>query len=158
MGLDMYLHATRSITTWDGTDTELVEKLKEMMPEMASFDPDSIMFQVAYWRKANAIHKWFVDNVQDGIDECQESPVCFEKLEELRDLVIGLLERRDPAEASEKLPPTAGFFFGSCDMDEWYWHSLEDTKKQLDNISKMHMLSMLKYGRSRWCFSYRASW
>ena len=25
---------------------------------------------VAYWRKANAIHKWFVDNVQDGIDDC----------------------------------------------------------------------------------------
>ena len=24
--------------------------------------------QIASWRKANAIHKWFVDNVQDGVD------------------------------------------------------------------------------------------
>ena len=26
--------------------------------------------QIASWRKANAIHKWFVDNVQDGVDDC----------------------------------------------------------------------------------------
>lgn len=30
----------------------------------------SISDEVAYWRKANAIHQWFVDNVQDGIDDC----------------------------------------------------------------------------------------
>lgn len=30
-----------------------------------------IMDQVAYWRKANAIHDWFVNNVQDGEDDCQ---------------------------------------------------------------------------------------
>ena len=29
-----------------------------------------IMEQVAYWRKANAIHDWFVNNVQDGEDDC----------------------------------------------------------------------------------------
>ena len=28
---------------------------------------------VAYWRKANAIHSWFVENCQDGVDECQYS-------------------------------------------------------------------------------------
>jgi hypothetical protein len=25
---------------------------------------------VAYWRKQNAIHKWFVDKVQSGNDDC----------------------------------------------------------------------------------------
>ena len=30
-----------------------------------------IMDQVAYWRKANHIHKWFVDEVQYGEDDCQ---------------------------------------------------------------------------------------
>ena len=29
-----------------------------------------IIEQVGYWRKANAIHSWFVDNVQNGIDDC----------------------------------------------------------------------------------------
>ena len=28
-----------------------------------------------YWRKANQIHKWFVDNVQGGIDDCRPYPV-----------------------------------------------------------------------------------
>ncbi len=27
---------------------------------------------VAYWRKNNAVHKWFVDNLNNGEDDCQE--------------------------------------------------------------------------------------
>ena len=26
--------------------------------------------EVGYWRKANQIHNWFVENVQDGVDDC----------------------------------------------------------------------------------------
>lgn len=29
-----------------------------------------IIQQVGYWRKANQIHNWFVENVQDGEDDC----------------------------------------------------------------------------------------
>jgi len=36
-----------------------------------------------YWRKANHIHRWFVDNCQDGIDECQLSEVTRKDLNEL---------------------------------------------------------------------------
>lgn len=25
---------------------------------------------IGYWRKANQIHQWFVDNIQDGVDDC----------------------------------------------------------------------------------------
>ena len=28
--------------------------------------------EVAYWRKANAIHGWFVYNIQDGVDDQNE--------------------------------------------------------------------------------------
>ena len=31
-----------------------------------------IMEMVGYWRKQNAIHNWFVENVQDGIDDCDQ--------------------------------------------------------------------------------------
>lgn len=44
---------------------------------------DGTLTEVAYWRKANQIHKWFVDNVQNGIDECQESSVTRQQLNEL---------------------------------------------------------------------------
>jgi hypothetical protein len=40
----------------------------------------------AYWRKANAIHKWFVDNCQNGVDEGVSEPVSREKLLELREI------------------------------------------------------------------------
>lgn len=46
-----------------------------------------IMEQVGYWRKANSIHNWFVENVQDGIDDCEyHDEVTKEALEELLDL------------------------------------------------------------------------
>lgn len=45
-----------------------------------------IIEQVAYWRKANAIHDWFVHNVQDGEDDCNyHDEVTKEILEELLD-------------------------------------------------------------------------
>jgi len=44
---------------------------------------DGSLTEVAYWRKANAIHGWFVNNVQNGIDDCQESIVTREQLNEL---------------------------------------------------------------------------
>ena len=31
--------------------------------------------EVAYWRKFNALHNWFVQNCQDGVDECQYAEV-----------------------------------------------------------------------------------
>lgn len=40
---------------------------------------------VGYWRKANQIHKWFVENVQDGEDDCKEYYVSREQLEKLRE-------------------------------------------------------------------------
>ena len=38
---------------------------------------------VGYWRKANQIHKWFVENIQDGKDDCGDYNVSEEKLSEL---------------------------------------------------------------------------
>jgi hypothetical protein len=52
-----------------------------------------IMQQVADWRKANQIHEWFVENIQDGEDDC-----CFHRevtesdLEELLDVCKTVLE------------------------------------------------------------------
>lgn len=46
-----------------------------------------IMEQAGYWRKANHIHNWFVENVQDGEDDCRyHHEVTEEKLKELLDV------------------------------------------------------------------------
>lgn len=49
--------------------------------------------ELAYWRKANAIHKWFIDKVQDGNDDCKRHrEVTREDLEELADVCKQILE------------------------------------------------------------------
>lgn len=101
----------------------------------------------AYWRKANQVHAWFVNNVQGGNDNCGEYYVSQDKLKELRDLCQKALDNRDP----NLLPPQDGFFFGGTDIDEWYWQDLKNTIAQLDRIFALPQLSDLS-------FSYNSSW
>lgn len=112
--------------------------------------------QVGYWRKANQIHKWFVDNVQEGVDNCGEYDVSKEKLMELLEscekvkaasiLKDGTVKNGEQliggvfvpnveegkeivnAEIAEQILPTqSGFFFGGTDYDEFYMHDIDDT-------------------------------
>ncbi len=68
--------------------------------------------EAIYWRKANAngdqIHNWFVENMQDGIDECQETWVPTDKLKELLERVGLVLDDHDRADSV--LPTRDGFF------------------------------------------------
>ena len=90
--------------------------------------------EVIYWRKANAIHKWFVDNVQDGVDNCGIYYVDPRLLNDLLDTVNEALKEK--SKAHKLLPAQEGFFFGSTDYDEWYFEDLKRTKKALTEILK----------------------
>lgn len=82
--------------------------------------------QVGYWRKANAIHNWFVENVQDGEDDCEyHRPVIKDDLETLFELCREVLA--DHSKANELLPNRQGFFFGSYEYDEWYFKDIQYT-------------------------------
>ena len=50
---------------------------------------------VAYWRKANAIHSWFVNNVQNGKDDCEEYEVSEGQLHELYDICKDIITKAD---------------------------------------------------------------
>lgn len=123
-----------------------------------------IMDQVGYWRKANQIHNWFVENIQDGVDDCNyHREVREEDLRELLDICQRVLDScklvdgqicngytyedgkripmmedgkcvKDPSVAEELLPSTSGFFFGSTDYDEYY---IDDIKNTIDIITKI---------------------
>lgn len=143
MGLDMYLSKRTYVKNWDHMQPEDRHQVSvtrngaavaHIKPERVSY----VIEEVAYWRKANAIHDWFVKNCQDGVDECQESYVSREQLEELLDVITGILDAPKGPErdklAGETLPPTAGFFFGSTEIDDWYYEDLEFTKNTLTEI------------------------
>lgn len=104
--------------------------------------------EVGYWRKANQIHKWFVDNVQDGVDDCGTYKVTKAHLVELYNLCSQVLN--DHSLAESLLPSQSGFFFGSTDYDEWYYNDLENTKRIIDNILeyKSDCLDNLYYSSS----------
>jgi hypothetical protein len=47
------------------------------------------------------------------------------------------LEREgDEDFAKENLPTTSGFFFGSTEYDQWYWHDVKDCIKQMRKLYK----------------------
>jgi hypothetical protein len=94
--------------------------------------------EVGYWRKANQIHRWFVENVQDGEDDCGEYTVSRQDFHNLLETVNLVLNAKGTPEESsviaDNLPPTDGFFFGSTEIDEWYWEDLEKTKQTVSDV------------------------
>ena len=145
MGLDMYLNAKRFL--WHN-ESELADKLTENFPELGEAKIKEVTAQAMYWRKSNAIHKWFVDNVQQGVDDCGNYEVSREQLMELLSVIEMVLD--DNGLASEMLPPQSGFFFGSNDIDDWYWEDLKSTKERLEKL--------LAHEMPGWWFEYHSSW
>lgn len=100
-------------------------------------DTWELQYEVMYWRKANQIHQWFVDNVQNSVDDCGSYPVDSCQLEELLydiDLVLG-----DHRIAEDVLPTQNGFFFGGTEYDDYYYADLRDTKRSLKPLLKRKM-------------------
>lgn len=137
MGLDMYLTRSTYVKNWDHmTDEEKTvmtisgSRTKHIKPERVS----EIVESLAYWRKANHIHKWFVDNVQDGEDDCKEYYVSREQLTQLLDLCKRVDD--DHTLAPELLPTQGGFFFGDTSYDECYFEDIKHTINVLEDILK----------------------
>lgn len=144
--------------------------------------------QLGYWRKANAVHGWFVRECAGGVDECQEIFVPRDYLARLRsDCNNALANRENAVEnnsstrvieqppnsgqelmdfimenmkaeqqkigttlvSDDPLAPTAGFFFGSTEKDEWYYNDLLET---IDIIDRALALG------DDWQVIYQASW
>ena len=126
MGLDMYLQGR--FKALYGTDKSKCGRktLGDMFPEIGC-EVSYVVFELGYWRKANAIHNWFVENCQDGIGECQESEVTKEHLLSLKEECLGYLNG-----TSDGPEPVGGFFFGSTERDEGYKQDMEDTVRICD--------------------------
>ena len=106
-----------------------------------------VSVNVAYWRKVNSVHGWFVENVQRGEDDCGEYYVSHDKLKQLVNDCRLAITNKDPS----IMPPQEGFFFGGTDVDEWYWHGLMDTIDQLQPIIDRPDFERLS-------FYYQSSW
>jgi hypothetical protein len=97
MGLDMFLAKKHDIRNWDHTrpDQRYTVSVRRGGKRLTTIKPERLSYvveDVAYWRKANQIHKWFVDHVQGGDDDRQEYYVSREQLKELLTTVNTVLQ------------------------------------------------------------------
>ena len=132
MGLDMYLTGKRYI--WENSDKPEEQALADALNKMPTLGNKGkrikgVEVEGMYWRKANAIHAWFVHHCQNDVDECQETHVSRETLTELLEVCKEVLKK--PKLATQLLPPQAGFFFGNTNIDEWYIKDLNSTVEVL---------------------------
>lgn len=174
MGLDMYLKKHFVYEPFSMTEgripLETSLSIKRTDTQAVLFDittPDVTGFVIdnVYWRKANMIHQWFVDNVQEGIDDCRLYELEETSLEKLLDIIDRLLDVKATKSdvfandlAKELLPNTEGFFFGSQEYDDWYWEELEDTQIKLKRLLEpIDRKSQEKF----YCYTYltyQSSW
>lgn len=178
MGLDMYL--TKKIYVGLNFEHNIKkDKKTQIITNGKEYDYKELTglsFKAAYWRKANAIHNWFVNNVQGGEDDCKEYYVdreqladlvnsCKKDLEYFNSLEYEVVEREYPLnnekyfykifkeidESKLSLIPTSGFFFGSTEYDSYYIQDLENTVEQIEKV--------LRESKEENCdFYYQSSW
>ena len=186
MGLDMYLEAKRTYYNTDWVkekERKTAIQIREAIPEIKNIDTGNLNYtgvkiEVGYWRKANAIHQWFVENCQDGEDNCEEHYVKRENLKSLlktcKEIIkesklkdgkitngytikdgtqVPILEDgkcvENPEIAEKLLPTTRGCFFGSTDYDEYYINDIKRTIKIIEECLKLP---------DKWSIYYRSSW
>ena len=182
MGLDMYLEGSFSTRAYVSPTDADYEAMREGQEVTVSKSPELIdaiaaigfedapiqhqwnhfqyVFPIITWRKANAIHKFFVDEVQKGNDNCERHYVSRETLQELLDRITTILDIKTPVaremKAEELLPTQSGFFFGTEEYDDWYYKDLEDTKKTLEKVFKYE--ENAESGKCFDNFYYQSSW
>lgn len=168
MGLDMYLSVRKYVSDFAYENGKNSEQVNSILASaglgraiLSEYSPSvRVEATVGYWRKANAIHGWFVDNVADGEDNCTPMHVSREDLTGLRDDCLEVLDMRDrqasnPDEAlptAEDIMPTqSGFFFGDVEYDDWYYEYITNTAELLTELLDNPTLEDCD-------FEYRASW
>jgi hypothetical protein len=150
MGLDMYLSAKRYVSEYRKSDEALRGELDKLSDLTGGLEIQEVSCEAMYWRKANAIHDWFVKNVQGGVDNCGEYFVPREKLQELLELCKEVMANK--GRAVELLPTASGFFFGSTDFDDYYFEDVQSTITRLEELLSNSEIA------DNFEFYYQSSW
>ena len=169
MGLDQYLEIRKNeycskYHQDKGSDLalEYPKDITEFIPNLTDLSISrQTNYEVGYWRKANQIHNWFMQNCarrdewDNPIDDCRPIEITVDKLEKLLDDCKKVLA--DHSLAESLLPTTDGFFFGSTTYDEYYFGEIERTIEIIEPVLKFakHKLEIEDYV---WEVYYQASW
>ena len=151
MGLDMYLNKKWYV----GAEFEhrnvagkISIKVGDTKLKIDFSKVSEIVERAGYWRKANQIHKWFVTNVQNEVDDCGHYYVSTADMQKLLEICKQVKENH--ALAPELLPTGSGFFFGNTDYTEYYYEDIDTTIEILEEALKETSYEV--------SFEYNSSW
>ena len=187
MGLDMYLERYPRYKHYTPREACSVNYHLEWAAEIKSLPPEKdwealnnmckSREEIGYWRKANAIHKWFVDHVQGGEDDCDyHEEVTEQILLELKGICEEILNNckladgevieywdsnltphytsgmviSNPEICEALLPTQSGFFFGDTNYTKYYLDDVKDTLAIVD--------AALETDFERYAIYYVSSW
>lgn len=146
MGLDQYLNAKKYLSPveWRGVESNeqfdsVIKIVKADTFVRKEFPNAEVSISVGYWRKANQIHNWFVQNCQDGKDDCREYIVEREQLETLKSLCQTVIMDKGLLETDES----------STEYNKYYYSDLVDTINIINTCLEMP---------ENWEFTYQSSW
>jgi len=162
MGLDQYLTAKKYVSKWDYSndykDKAISQEFTDLLPmdtpditKYGQFAGITVEYPVGYWRKANAIHNFFVQEVGEDVDDCREMFVHRDVLVELRSRCSDVLKADDMEEMAKEvgLETVSGFFFGDTEYGDWYKEDLKLTVEICDFVLALP---------EEYSLHYQASW
>lgn len=168
MGLDMYMSKKTYVKQWSHNkkSEQFTVNVKKGTKKYDKIKPERVSHvveEVAYWRKFNALHNWFVNECADGEDNCQEIYI-GEKLPELLETLLKVKEvyenspkkkiqvksgfsngketfyevevPEDTDTLDELFPTSSGFFFGGTEYDEYYIQQVNETIELIEGLLK----------------------
>jgi len=161
MGLDQYLTAKKYVTKFDyhiDGDASITQEFQDLLPmdtpditRYGQFAGITIEYPVGYWRKANAVHNFFVQEVGEAVDDCREMYVHRDVLVDLRERCVEVINADDMEEMAKEvgLETVSGFFFGDTEYGEWYKEDLKLTVEICDFVLALP---------EEYSLHYQASW
>lgn len=173
MGLDSYWYLRKSKLKYpDDLDArkKILAEYPEAIREIAEDQHraviiDDSFYEIGYFRKVNAMHHWVVENCADGHDICQDIFVSVESAKDLLEACEKVLAAKADISLNdedlesivlETLPPSDGFFFGSTNIDDWYFKDIEQLRGFL--TATIAFLTKSSDDDEEWDLIYRASW
>jgi hypothetical protein len=109
----------------------------------------SLLDEVGYWRKAYAIHHWFVHYVQNNVDNCEYFEVSREQISGLFTTCLRVMGKQEPSHSYQELP--IGSTYRPEDYQKHYYQTIVDTLTILDDI-------LQNFDFDNNYLMYRASW
>lgn len=166
MALD-FIELESTLSELEERDPTLFSKLKPYLNKRGIpgvYEVESLFEEVAHWNKANQIHTWFANHIQDGEDNRKYYEVTKGKLRELLEVCKAVLDGSvveqgqvstgygfdeagnrihhyamgkviaNPRLAQHLLPTRSGPAFGSTDYDEDYIKDVVKTAKIIKKV------------------------